>query len=351
MDKQSLYNVFSKKESRKDTTNNAYAQRLASFIKRYSKFKEEEYDDWKWMENKDDVVQFIREVPNTRKNKNGEYAKPSPTTQIGYITPIIEYLIQIGEHALADDYNKVKIVIDDTIDKNYISNKGITPTQKDNIVSYDDLLNYCDKIDEELQLLTNKPLKSHLDFWTIEDLGYLKILMRLYLLHPSRNEYATLRFINLMDYKKLKQPEFNYVVIGQRKTLLSITNYKTMNTYHNKLIELKDKQLIKMLKDLKKRRDEEGKEHLFYLPKTGKPWDNNNLCTMMTEYSKKFLGKSIGSTLLYKIVIQEAGLNYNEAIKNDDIINAVKFNEILAKYAKTRGHSQKIQKIAYVVEQ
>jgi hypothetical protein len=124
-----------------------------------------------------------------------------------------------------------------------------------------------------------------------------------------------------------------------------------MNTYHNKLIELKDKPLIKMLKDLKKRRDEEGKEHLFYLPKTSKPWDNNNLCTMMTEYSKKFLCKSIGSTLLYKIVIQEAGLNYNEAIKNDDIINAVKFNEILAKYAKTRGHSQKIQKIAYVVEQ
>jgi hypothetical protein len=169
--------------------------------------------------------------------------------------------------------------------------------------------------------------------------------------HPSRNEYATLRFIKLQEYKKLKQPELNYVVIGSAKSYISITNYKTDQKYGNKLSPIVDKPLLKMLKNLKKERDLEGRDHLFYLQKTGTPWDNNNLCAIMTKYSKKFLdGKSIGSTLLYKIVIQEAGLNYNDALENDDITNAVKFNEILAKYAKSRGHSQKIQKVAYVVE-
>jgi hypothetical protein len=68
----------------------------------------------------------------------------------------------------------------------------------------------------------------------------------------------------------------------------------------------------------------------------------------MTKYSKKLIGKSIGTTLLYKIVIKEAGLSYEEALKNDDNISAIKFNEILKKFAKTRGHSQHIQKAIYV---
>lgn len=350
MDKETLHKIFSNKTSRKDTTNRAYAQRLASFNNRYGKYKEQKYTDWEWMKNKDDVLHFITEIPNARKDKDGNYSKPSPSTQIGYLNPIIEYLKEIGEHKLAEDYNVVKLVIDDKIQKKYTKSGGITETQKDNIISYEDLVKYCEKVDEEIKLLEDKPLQSHLDLWTIEDLKSLRILLRMYLLHPSRNEYATLRFITLQEYKKLKQPELNYVVIGSAKSYISITNYKTDQKYGNKLSQIEDKLLLKMLKDLKKQRDIEERDHLFYLQKTGSPWDNNNLCAIMTKYSKKFLdGKSIGSTLLYKIIIQEAGLNYNQALENDDITNAVKFNEILAKYAKSRGHSQKIQKVAYVV--
>ena len=70
----------------------------------------------------------------------------------------------------------------------------------------------------------------------------------------------------------------------------------------------------------------------------------------MTRYSKKLIGKSIGTTLIYKIVIKEAGVNYSEALKNEDLISAIKFNEILEKFAKSRGHSQKIQKQMYVID-
>ena len=109
MDKDTLHKIFSNKTSRKDTTNKAYAQRLASFNNRYSKYKEEEYKDWEWMKNKDDVLHFITEVPNARKDKEGNYTKPSPSTQIGYLNPIIEYLKEIGEHTLAEDYNVVNL--------------------------------------------------------------------------------------------------------------------------------------------------------------------------------------------------------------------------------------------------
>lgn len=348
MDTTTLINIFAQKESRRDTTNKAYASRLSGLAKRFGKYKEETYDDWTFLKESDEVIHFLTKIPNGRKNCEGKQCLPSPSTQIGNLNPIIEYLLLIGEHILAEEYNVVKKVIDDKVIKSYQKGSGLTETQSTNIISYGDLIKYMEKIDEEIKLCKAKALKSHLDEWCIEELEYLKILMRLYLLHPSRNEYATLRYITLRDYKKLKQPEFNYIVMGSKKVYVSITNYKTSDKYGMKLTEITDKPLIKMLRDLKKKRDAEGRDHLFYLTKTGTPWDNQNLCSIMTKCSKKLIGKNIGSTLLYKIVIQEAGLNYNDALKNDDIVNAVKYDELLSNYAKTRGHSQQIQKLAYI---
>mgnify|MGYP003624801348 FL=1 len=350
MDTATLTLIFAKKESRRDTTNKAYASRLAGLTKRFAKFEEETYGDWTFLKKKDAVIHFLTKVPNGRKNCEGKECLPSPATQVGNFNPIIEYLLLIDEHVLAEEYNKVKRVIDDKVFKSYQKGSHLTKTQSTNIISYEDLVKYMEKIDEEITICEAKPLKTHLDEWCIEELKSLKILMRLYVLHPSRNEYATLRFIGLREYKKLKQPEFNYIVIGAAKTYISITNYKTSDKYGMKLNQITDKSLIKMLKDLKKVRDFEERDHLFYLTKTGTPWDNNNLCAVMTKCSKKLIGKNIGSTLLYKIVIQEAGLNYNEALKNDDMVSAVKYDAILAKYAKSRGHSQQIQKIAYMAD-
>ena len=350
MDKASLKEVFAKKVSRRDTTNDAYAQRFSSLIKKYAKHTGQEITNWEFLKNSEDVIKFITDTPTTRKDKDGNPTKPSDPTKIGNLTPIIEYLTLIDEHLLAEDYSKVKKVLDDKVIGGYQKGKSLTPTQEENMISYQDLVEYMVKIEEEIKILKEKPIQSHLDIWNIEELGYLLILMRLYLLHPSRNEYATLKFINIVDYKKLKQPEFNYVVIGTKQVFISITNYKTSDKYGIKVSEVQDKQLIKMFRKLKKIRDEEGRDYLFYLTKTGEPWKNHTVSSIMTKNSKQLIGKSIGSTLLYKIIIQEAGINYNEALKNDDLDTAVKYDEILAKYAKSRGHSQGIQKMVYVTE-
>jgi hypothetical protein len=350
MDKASLKEVFAKKVSRRDTTNDAYAQRLSSLTKKYGKFKEEEFKSWEFLKDTQDVIQFISEATTTRKDKEGNPKKPSDATKIGNLTPIIEYLTLIDEHILAEDYSKVKKVLDDKVIGSYQKGKSLTENQSENMISYEDLVDYMVKIEEEIKIIKDKPLKTHLDEWKIIELENLRLLMRLYVLHPSRNEYATLKFINITDYKKLKQPEFNYVVIGTKKVYLSITEYKTSEKYGRKLIDIEDKALIKMLRDLKKTRDIEGRDHLFYLTKTDEPWSNHTVTSIMTKNSKQLIGKSIGSTLLYKIIIQEAGINYNEALENNDLDKAVKYDEILAKYAKTRGHSQAIQKLVYVTD-
>lgn len=345
-----LKKIFAQKEERKESTNDAYSQRLAGLIRRYGIWKDKKYDDTKFLvDEREDVLHWISKVPNQRKNAVGEHSLPSTQTQIGYLNPIIEYLKLIDEHVAADEYRKYKEVIDDKINDSY-EKSSLTSTQKENIISYQDLINYMTQIDNEIFVYKNKGLLSSNDKWTLEDLELLKIIMRLYVLHPSRNEYATLRFINLRDYKKIKQPEFNYVILSQRKSFLSITNYKTGDKYGVKIIDITDKPLLKMLRSLKQKRDAEGTDKLFILSKTGQPWDNHNVSSIMTKYSKKLIGKSIGTTLIYKIVIKETGMSYEEALKNDDNENAIKYNEILKKYAKTRGHSQKVQKAIYLVK-
>tara|TARA_R110000823_G_scaffold143329_4_gene273586 strand:+ start:218 stop:1276 length:1059 start_codon:yes stop_codon:yes gene_type:complete len=350
MDKESVIAVFAKKTTRRDSTNQAYATRFMAMTKKYNNYKEEAepYTDYTFLQNIEDVIKWITEVPNTRKDKHGNFKLPSPSTQLGNINPIIEFLLASDEHSLSDDYLKYKIVIDDKMETISQKSNGITDLQKENMITYEELVKFMELVDDEIKVMKDKELKTHLDEWCIEDLKTLRLLLRIYILYPSRNEYSTLKFIGLRDYNKLKQPEFNYVVLGQKKSYLSITNYKTSSKYNLKLTELTDKPLLKMLRTLKNSRDIEGRENLFYLQKTGQPYDNNNLCSLMTKFSKKLINKNIGSTLIYKIVIKEAGLNYTDALKNDDITGAVKFNEILAKYAKIRGHSQQIQKKIYM---
>ena len=347
--KEELVILFSAKESRRDTTNRAYAQRMVSLLKGYMIYKNEEslQDNWEFLKNVGDVIYLISKVPNKRKDKNGDYPLPSAQTQIGYLNPIIEYLKLTDDFIVADEYKKYKDVIDDKIINNY-QKSNLSLSQKENMISYEDLIKYLDKIDEEIKIYESKGFISHLDEWAIQDLKNLKVLMRLYLLYPSRNEYSSLRFITLRDYKKLKEPELNYVVLSQKRSFISITNYKTSKKYGVKITDIKDKELLKLLRNLKLQRDKVNDDKLFILAKTGEGYDNHNVSAIMSKWSNKLIGKSLGSTIIYKIVIKEIGLSYADALEKNDDELAIFYNKVLKKYADTRGHSQKVQKSIYI---
>ena len=68
---------------------------------------------------------------------------------------------------------------------------------------------------------------------------------------------------------------------------------------------------------------------------------------LMIKYSKKHLGKSISSTMIYKSLIQDISYLYQTAIENEDIEDIKKYKEELKKIAKSRGHSMSIQQSIY----
>ena len=359
MDKETIKAIFAQKTERRDTTNTAYTNRLLALKKGYEiyrkrKCEEEEkewegcYENWDFLHNVDDVIHYITKVPNQRKSKDGEHTLPTDATKIGNLNPIIEFLHLTNEFIIKEQYQDVKKVIDDRIQKKYEKSNGLTEKQNDNIIEYQELLDYYDKLKEECKIYEEKPLKSHLDEWEIINLNSMCLLMKLMLCHPSRNEYASLRFIPLVEYKKIKKPELNYVVLGQKKCYLSISNSKTSDVNNVKVTEIINKDLIKSLKKWKTSLGDE--DRLFIAPKTNKQWSNDQLCQMMTKYSSRLINKSIGSTIMYKIIIKELGKHYNEAMDDENFTEAIKCNKILETYAKTRGHSQNIQKKIYIVK-
>lgn len=359
MDKETIKQIFAQKAERRDTTNTAYTNRLFALKRGYEQYRkkkceEEEnewegcYQNWDFLHNVDDLIHYITKVPNQRKNKNGEYTLPTDQTKIGNLNPVIEYLHLTNEFIAKEKYQDVKKVIDDRITKTYEKSNGLTQKQNENLVEYSELLDYCDKLNEECKTYEQKEFKSHIDEWEILNLRSMCLMMKLNLCHPSRNEYSSLKFIPLVEYKKIKKPEFNYVVIGQKRCLLSISNSKTSDSDNVKVTEIVNKDLIKMLKDWRKVVGDD--DRLFITPKTNKQWTNDQLSQMMAKYSKRLINKSIGSTLMYKIIIKELGKHYNEAMDSEDYSEAIKCNKVLETYAKTRGHSQSIQKKIYVVK-
>jgi len=331
MDKETLFQLFKQNGKRKDSTSNAYATRISGLAKKLKT------NDQLFLQDSENVFDIISNL--------------ATSTQANCLSAIIEYLTILNEHTLVDDYKKRKDLLDNKIEKEYKKNP-ISKNQQENMISYEELVKYCEMIDKEVTVYENKPMMTLNDEWILKDLKSLKILLRMYLLHPTRNEYCSLQFITYREYKKIKQPEFNYVVLpantGKKKPFLSITNYKTQDKYGLKITELQDKTLVKMLRDLYK---EIGMTYLFKLAKSGQPWQSHNLCSIMTKYSSRMINKNISSTIMYKIIIKEAGYNFDEALKNDDFIKAERFNEILQKYAKTRGHSRKVQEAVYIANQ
>ena len=72
---------------------------------------------------------------------------------------------------------------------------------------------------------------------------------------------------------------------------------------------------------------------------------------MLSKWSKLVIGKNLGTTIIYKIIIQEASKEYKRALDDDDFYTSDHWRLLLSKYSKSRGHSRAIQKAVYSKEE
>jgi integrase len=235
--------------------------------------------------------------------------------------------------SLIEDYQKIRDELNDKYVEDQQSGK-ISEKQKNNFVDLNEIVSMVDTMAKEIKK-ENLKKKENLT-------GKDKELLMVYTIYsflmkyPLRNDLAGMKYISKTQYNKLTEDDKkqNNYLVKQKNMLSMILNvYKTSKKYGEKKIVM-DSNTAKILR--------------MYINKTGKkfgdvlfvssrdtPISRNGISQLLLKTSKKYLGKSISTTMMRKIVVSD---------KFADI------KEEQQKLADVMGHDVGTQNLVYVKE-
>jgi len=249
-------------------------------------------------------------------------------TKKNYINAIIVYLQAInGDQQIIETYSKKRDEYGNKYNKAQESGV-ISDSQKANFVTSDDVAKMISMMKKDIQSLSKESSEISADY---NELKQAYILYNLYHRFPIRNDVSQMVAIKASDYKKITDNSINYLVIGKSKMEIVLNEYKTSKIYGKNIIQVEDVNLKKLLRKFVK---DKGYGVLF-TGRDGKPWSRNMISQILIKYSKKYLGKNVGSVMLAK-----AYLSSKYADKKDT------YKEMVAD-AKIRGHSVSVQQAIY----
>ena len=231
---------------------------------------------------------------------------------------------------LLEEYGKLR---DDLNNKYNDEQKSgvISDKQSKNFATTEEVFNMINEMADEL-----KPLKKKSnDNITKKEKQLLQayVLFNIYARMPFRNDVAGMMSINQAAYKKLsdeEKKENNYLVVPSKGNLYFVLNkYKTSKKYEELDLKIEDKDLRKILRYYLK---VNGMGVLFKTS-TDKPLTRIELSKVLLKYSKKYMNKSISTTLLRKIYLSSKYGNMKEELEKDN---------------KVMGHSKQVALDTYV---
>eukprot|EP01043_Picozoa_sp_COSAG02_P009296 COSAG02_NODE_313_length_24939_cov_470.394485_25_plen_322_part_00 len=207
----------------------------------------------------------------------------------------------------------------------------ISDKQSKNFTTTEEIFKMINQMADDL-----KPLKKKSkDEITKKEMQLLQAytLFNIYSRMPMRNDVAGMTAINQAAYKKLSEEdkkENNYLVVPSKGQLYFVLNqYKTAKKYKELDLPIEDANLRKILRYYLKMN---GKGILFKTS-TGKPLTRTELSKVLIKYSKKYMDKSISTTLLRKIYLSSKYGNMKEELEKDN---------------KVMGHSKAVALDTYV---
>ena len=231
---------------------------------------------------------------------------------------------------LLEEYGKLR----DELNNKYNDEQKsgvISDKQSKNFATTEEVFNMINEMADEL-----KPLKKkNTDNITKKEKQLLQayVLFNIYARMPFRNDVAGMMSINQAAYKKLsdeEKKENNYLVVPSKGNLYFVLNkYKTSKKYQELDLKIEDKDLRKILRYYLK---VNGMGVLFKTS-TDKPLTRIELSKVLLKYSKKYMNKSISTTLLRKIYLSSKYGDMKEELEKDN---------------KVMGHSKQVALDTYV---
>ncbi len=231
---------------------------------------------------------------------------------------------------LLEEYGKLRDELNDKY-SNEQKTGVISDKQSKNFATTEEVFKMINDMDKDLQSIK----KKNKDNITKKEMQLLQAytLFNIYARMPFRNDVAGMTAINQASYKKLsddEKKENNYLVVPSKGNMYFVLNkYKTSKKYEELDLPIEDKDLRKILKYYLKMNG----MGILFKTSTGKPLTRIELSKVLLKYSKKYMNKSISTTLLRKIYLSSKYSDMKDELEKDN---------------KVMGHSKAVALDTYV---
>lgn len=256
------------------------------------------------------------------------------TSQRNHLNAIIVLLNALNSDEkydkLLEEYGKKRDELNDKYSEEQKSGV-ISEKQSKNFTTIEEVYKMIDKMGEELKPIKKKETLSSKEKALLQVFTIFNIYSRM----PMRNDVAGMEAINKRNYNKLSDEDKkskNYLVISKDGLFFVLNKYKTAKKYEELKLPIEDKSLKKLLRFYVK---VNGMGVLFKTS-TGNPLTRNALTQLLIKTSKKYMNKSISTTLLRKIYLSSKYGDMKKELEKDN---------------KVMGHSKGVALDTYVKEE
>ena len=227
------------------------------------------------------------------------------TSQRNSLNAIIILLLALNSDKkfdkLIEEYQKIR----DSKNQQYLDDNAdgkISDKQKQNFAEFSEVQEMISTMENEIK---SKGLKKKENLTGKEKELLMVYTMFTFLLkYPLRNDLSGMRYITKTAYNKLSEEDKkngNFLV-NEKNSLTAILNeYKTSRKFGEKKLPI-DKDIEKILRMYIKATNKKHGDVLFVSSKDT-PLSRNALSQLLIKTSKKYLNKSISTTLMRKIVL------------------------------------------------
>lgn len=246
-----------------------------------------ETDNWDFLQNPEKVEEKISHLHFTSRRN--------------HYNAIIVLLMALNHDKkydkILEKYDEMRNELNDEYNK---QSSKISDKQSKNFASLEEINEMIDKIAEELKKMKLKQKET----LTKKEMALLQffVLVNLYKNIPLRNDVSYMEAIRPSDLKKLtkeEQKEKNWLLMEKNKLTIILNNYKSDKTYGQKRIPIEDKDLKRLLNYYIKIIGGKG---VLFKSSTGTALSPNALTQFFLKNTKKWLGKSVSTTLMRKAV-------------------------------------------------
>ena len=251
------------------------------------------------------------------------------TTIRNTLNAVIVYLMAVdGDKDIIKTYTEKR----DELNKQYVEEqeKGIiSDKQSKNFATKEELNKMIEEMETQLKPIRKKEELSKKEKALLQVYTIFNIYMKM----PMRNDIAGMIALKQGAFNKLPKEERdsnNYLVINKNNLYFILNNYKTKGTYNELKLDIEDKGLKKILFYFLKRNG----EGVLFKSQVGTPLTSNALTQLLTKISKRYMGKSVSTTMLRKIYLSDKYSDVKDEMKKDSVMMGHSLDEALTVYVK-----------------